>query len=175
MGFSKNTGVDCHVVLWRILPTQGSNLALLHCGQILCGLSCRDVPESNAFSSVLLDKEYQDQLAFMWEGRKCTSTVLAQGYLHTLLFVTGCWLETWRNGLSLALSLSALYWWHHVNPWRLTVSSQAAASPQGYLKARGWEVNADKVRGPGQLLKFLGMMCSGKTKVLPEVVFDKIQ
>ena len=71
---------------------------------------------------------------------------------------------------SLFLSLS-LHWWHHINPWRLAVSSQAAASPQGYLKARRWEANADKVQGPGESLKFLGMMCTGKTEVMPEVVF----
>ena len=31
----KNTGVFCHVLLQGILPTQGSNLHLLHCRQIL--------------------------------------------------------------------------------------------------------------------------------------------
>ena len=31
MGFpSKNTEVDCHFLLYRIFPTQGSNLGLLH-------------------------------------------------------------------------------------------------------------------------------------------------
>ena len=31
----KNTGVDCHVLLQGIFWTQGSNLQLLHCRQIL--------------------------------------------------------------------------------------------------------------------------------------------
>ena len=36
MGFSsKNTGVDCHFLLQEIVPTQESNLGLLHCRQIL--------------------------------------------------------------------------------------------------------------------------------------------
>ena len=40
MGFSgKNTGVDCHSLLQGIFPTQGSNLGLLHCRQILYHLS----------------------------------------------------------------------------------------------------------------------------------------
>ena len=52
---------------------------------------------------------------------------------------------------------------------------QAAASLQGHSKTREWEVNADKVQGPGQSIKFLGVMWSGKTKVMPEAVIDKIQ
>ena len=32
---SKNTGVDCHFLLQVIFLTQGSNLRLLHCRQIL--------------------------------------------------------------------------------------------------------------------------------------------
>ena len=36
MGFSgKNTGVDCHFLLQGIFPTQGLNLGLPHCRQIL--------------------------------------------------------------------------------------------------------------------------------------------
>ena len=35
----KNTGVDCHSLLQGIFPTQGLNLGLLHCRQILYHLS----------------------------------------------------------------------------------------------------------------------------------------
>ena len=35
----KNTGVGCHSLLQGIFPTQGSNLGLLHCMQILYHLS----------------------------------------------------------------------------------------------------------------------------------------
>ena len=35
----KNTGVGCHSLLQGIFPTQGSNLGLLHCRQILYHLS----------------------------------------------------------------------------------------------------------------------------------------
>ena len=38
----KNTGVDCHALLQRIFPTQGSNPGLLHCRQILYYLSYRE-------------------------------------------------------------------------------------------------------------------------------------
>ena len=39
----KNTGVDCHSLLQRIFPTQGSNPGLPHCRQILYHLSNRDI------------------------------------------------------------------------------------------------------------------------------------
>ena len=40
----KNTGAGCHSLLQRIFPSQGSNLGLLHCNQILYHLSYRNVP-----------------------------------------------------------------------------------------------------------------------------------
>ena len=40
----KNTGVSCHALLQGIFPTQGSNLGLLHCRQILYWLSHRGSP-----------------------------------------------------------------------------------------------------------------------------------
>ena len=39
----ENTRVDCHSLLPRIFPTQGSNLGLLHCRQILYHLNYRDI------------------------------------------------------------------------------------------------------------------------------------
>ena len=42
----KNTGVDCHSLLQRNFPTQGSNPGLLHHRQILYRLSYREVPKT---------------------------------------------------------------------------------------------------------------------------------
>ena len=39
-----NTGVGCHFLLQGIFPTQGSNLGLLHCRQILYYLSHKGSP-----------------------------------------------------------------------------------------------------------------------------------
>ena len=38
-----NTGVGCHALLQGIFPTQGSNLRLLHCRQILYCLSYQGI------------------------------------------------------------------------------------------------------------------------------------
>ena len=40
----KSTGVDCHFLLQRIFPTQGSNLGFLHCRQTLYHLSHKGSP-----------------------------------------------------------------------------------------------------------------------------------
>ena len=43
---SENTGVGCHFLLQGIFPTQGLNLGLLHCRQMLCHLSHQGSPPS---------------------------------------------------------------------------------------------------------------------------------
>ena len=42
----KNTGVDCHMLLQGIFPTQGPNPGLPHCKQILYCLSHQENPKS---------------------------------------------------------------------------------------------------------------------------------
>ena len=44
---STDTGVDCHFLLQGIFPTQGSNLGLLHCRQILYRLSYKGSPKGS--------------------------------------------------------------------------------------------------------------------------------
>ena len=44
----KHTGVDCHSLLQGIIPTQGLNLSLLHCRQILYHLSNQGSPAAAA-------------------------------------------------------------------------------------------------------------------------------
>ena len=41
----KNIGVDCHALLQRVSPTQGSNPGLPYCRRILYGLSHQGSPE----------------------------------------------------------------------------------------------------------------------------------
>ena len=50
---SKNTGVGCHCLLQGIFLTQGSNLGLLHCRQILYHLSYQG-SKSRSFSGIPL-------------------------------------------------------------------------------------------------------------------------
>ncbi|XP_052553514.1 uncharacterized protein LOC128087697 [Tympanuchus pallidicinctus] len=70
--------------------------------------------------------------------------------------------------------------YHYIDDLLLTSGSleavgQAADSLTAYLQQRGWAVNLQKVPGPGLSVKFLGVVWSGKTKVLPSAVIDKVQ
>ena len=56
---SKNIGVDCHALLQRMFPTQGSNLALPHCRQILYHLSYERSPILQGRVSFFPDKVKQ--------------------------------------------------------------------------------------------------------------------
>ena len=66
MRFSRqNTGVGCHFLLQRIFPTQGSNLGLLHCRQMLYHLSHQGIPggiwvDSNKLVELKKKKESRD-------------------------------------------------------------------------------------------------------------------
>jgi len=51
---------------------------------------------------------------------------------------------------------------------------QAVDSLTTYLQGRGWAINPEKVQGLGLSIKFLGIVWSGKTKVLPSAVIDKV-
>ena len=45
----KDTGVGCHSLLQGIFPTQGSNLSLLYCRQMLYHLSHQGSPNDSSF------------------------------------------------------------------------------------------------------------------------------
>ena len=59
----KNTGVDCHSLLQRIFPTQGSNLGLLHCRHFLYHLRYREVLDEPIY---MVQIEMQTQRTHLW-------------------------------------------------------------------------------------------------------------
>ena len=75
----KSTGVDCHFLLQRTFPTQGSNPGLLHCRQTLYRLSHQGslvnshkrAPKTIAFwfDSTSLVAQTVKRLPTMWETR----------------------------------------------------------------------------------------------------------
>ena len=58
-----------------------------------------------------------------------------------------------------------------------SLSNLVGAAPRllQHLQEKGWAVSSTKVQGPGLSVKFLGIIWSGKTKVIPEAVIDKVQ
>ena len=43
-----------------------------------------------------------------------------------------------------------------------------------HLQEKAWAVSSTKFQGPALSEKFLGIVCSGKTEVIPEAVIDKV-
>ena len=52
----KSTGVDCHFLLQRIFPTQGSNPGLLHCRQTLYHLSHQGSSKTPKMIAILFNR-----------------------------------------------------------------------------------------------------------------------
>ena len=103
--------------------------------------------------------------------RSChKGTVHSPTYCHNLVVHD---LSNWRKPDNVNL-------YHYTDDLLLTSDSlqvvgQAADLLTTYLQERGWAINPQKVQGPGLSVKFLGVVWSGKTKVLPSAVIDKAQ
>jgi len=118
----------------------------------------------------------QDQFVFTWGGRQWTFQVLPEGYVHSPTYchnLVACDLTNWEksNNVSLYHYIDDLLWTSD----SLEALGQAADSLTTYLQEGGWATNPQKVQGPGPSVKFLEVLWSGKTKVLPSAVIDKVQ
>ena len=101
---------------------------------------------ANAFFSIPIAEESQDQCAFMWGGRQWTFQVLPQGYVHS---PTCCHslvahdLANWEKPDNVNL-------YHYIDDLLLTSDSleavgRAAGALTSYLQERGWAINLQKV------------------------------
>jgi len=52
---------------------------------------------------------------------------------------------------------------------------KAVTSLTSYLQEKDWAISPWQVQGPGLSVKFLGVVWSGKTKILPSAIIDKVQ
>ena len=77
----KNTGVHSHSLLQGIFPTQGLNLGLLHCRQILYHLSYQGSPKEQVRSERNIMVALKTELIFLvgWRWRDSLENVLETG------------------------------------------------------------------------------------------------
>ena len=62
----KITGVDWHALLQGITPTQGSNLGLCHCRQILYHLSPQETREKKCTLALWREGKDEEELELSW-------------------------------------------------------------------------------------------------------------
>ena len=131
---------------------------------------------ANAFCSIAIAAESQDQFAFAWEGHQWMFQDLPEGYLYSPTTCHGLVagdLEKWPQPKSVQL-------FHYIDNVLLTSDSfadleQCAPELMQHLESCGWAVKATKIQGPILSVKFLQNIWSDKIKVIPETVVDKIQ
>ena len=91
-------------------------------------------------------------------------------YCHNLVAYD---LADWKNPDNVNL-------YYYIDDLLLTSDSLEAVGQEAdlltaCLQQGGWDINPQKVQGPGLSVKFLRVVWSGKTEVLPSAVIDKVQ
>ena len=79
----KNTGVGCHALLQGIFPTQGSNVGLLHCRQILYQLSYQGSLRDALLTSKVFDILITTAIWFLWYLSTCHWLYDMKPYLYS--------------------------------------------------------------------------------------------
>lgn len=117
----------------------------------------------------------------MWEGQQWAFQELLQGYLHNPTIWQG--IIAWN--LSLFSLPTSIKWAHYIDDMMLTCKDLPLL--QDTLQAllnkytpelqwqRGWEVNLQRIQGPGTAIKFLGVVWSDRMYIVPETVIVKVQ
>ena len=114
---------------------------------------------ANAFFSISIDPECQNQFSFVWNGRQYTFTVLPQGYLHSPTICHGL---IARDLSTLNLKVAVF---HYIDDIMISGTKEDVTEALHlliqHMENRGWAINRDKVQGPTTEVKFLGMMWTG--------------
>ena len=86
----KDTGVGCHSLLQGIFPTQGSNLSLLYCRQMLYHLSHQGSPNDSSFGrdQNVLESASVDDCLILW---MYYNTPLWMNYIHLYGWTVCMW------------------------------------------------------------------------------------
>ena len=112
---------------------------------------------ANAFFSIPIAEESQDQFAFTWGSRQWTFQVLPQAYMHSPTYCHNLVAHDMANWGK----PSNVNFYHYTDDLMLTSDSlealgQVADSLTTYLQGKGWAINPQKVKDLGPSVEFWG-------------------
>lgn len=129
---------------------------------------------ANAFFSVLVHKDHQNQFAFSWQGQQYIFTVLPQGYIYS---TAQCHNLVRRDldCLSLPQNITLFY---YIDDIMLVGSSEQEAATTldllvTHMCIEEWETNPTKIQGSYTSEKFLGIQWCGVFRDNSSKVKDK--
>ncbi|CAN2387216.1 dUTP metabolic process [Pristimantis euphronides] len=125
---------------------------------------------ANAFFTIPIEEKAQDQFAFTWLGRQYTFTRLPQGWLHS---PTICHRVVAEHLDGFALP-AGMQFSHYIDDIMIQGDGKERVQEQltlliAHMKGKGWEINENKVQGPSEVVKFLGIQWNkGHREILPK-------
>ncbi|CAN2391082.1 Reverse transcriptase (RNA-dependent DNA polymerase) [Pristimantis euphronides] len=125
---------------------------------------------ANAFFTIPIEEKAQDQFAFTWLGRQYTFTRLPQGWLHS---PTICHRVVAEHLDDFALP-AGMQFSHYIDDIMIQGDGKERVQEQltlliAHMKRKGWEINENKVQGPSEVVKFLGIQWNkGHQEIFPK-------
>ncbi len=125
---------------------------------------------ANAFFTIPIPEDRQEQFAFTWGGRQYTFTRLPQGYLHSPTIchrIVAEHLDEVTCPPDVQIS-------HYIDDILIQGVSQQVVQLEldkiiSHMKTKGWEINPDKIQGSAQTVKFLGIQWNkGEREIVPK-------